>query len=318
MIDFLKDILPAPNAGEVFVTGTLKQLSGRDVKVMTHQYAETHARLAVILTNFDNDSQDTYFALARYNPHKSKSGKSPGRQGEHVRAVKSFWLDLDCGEDKATAGDGYATKKQASEALSAFLEVNSLILPSHVVDSGGGIHVYFALTEEIPPEKWNPVADKLKKLCDTHGFLADKSRTNDIASVLRPPGTHNYKPKYGTPRPVKIKYTGALISFAEFAGAIDSALEKYDVNCKLMSRIPSLVYPADGNTGAEYGPPDIDKLQSALSVLDPDCEEPTWKLHRIAPLVLAAKQHPELHDQLKELGRQWSRGDLYTEATHDR
>lgn len=314
MNDFLNAVLPWEKTGEVFVGGTL---GGKGQRAMLLKHATTHAELAKIVANFDTQGQEAYFALARYIAHTSKSGKSPGRQGKYATTVKSLWLDLDCGEDKATAGDGYASKKMAAEALRNFLTTHGLPMPSYMVDSGGGVHVYFAMTEEVRAEVWQPVATKLKDLCIASKFLADKSRTDDIASVLRPPGTHNHKSKYGTPRPVVIKYTGPLISFGEIAAAIDGALSKHDVNCKLMSRTPAQVDPADGNIGSEYGPPDLDKLRSALSALDPDCEEPTWKFHRIAPLAHAAKQYPDFHAQLKELGRQWSRGDLHAEVRHD-
>jgi len=56
--------------------------------------------------------------------------------------------------------------------------------------------------------------------------------------------------------------------------------------------------------------PELDRLKSALKSLDPDCDEATWKLRRLAPMAKAAADHPELSDQLRDLARAWSSGDL--------
>jgi hypothetical protein len=44
--------------------------------------------------------------------------------------------------------------------------------------------------------------------------------------------------------------------------------------------------------------------------LDPDCDDYTWKFHRICPLVGEAKRHPEIADDIKALAREWSSGVL--------
>lgn len=56
--------------------------------------------------------------------------------------------------------------------------------------------------------------------------------------------------------------------------------------------------------------PDFKRLSSALSALNPDCDEFTWKFNRIAPLANAAIQFPELTESLYGLAMAWSRGDL--------
>ena len=57
-------------------------------------------------------------------------------------------------------------------------------------------------------------------------------------------------------------------------------------------------------------PPDLERLASALSALDPDCDDFTWKFHRIAPLANTAIEFPELAEGLYDLAMAWSRGDL--------
>jgi hypothetical protein len=56
--------------------------------------------------------------------------------------------------------------------------------------------------------------------------------------------------------------------------------------------------------------PDLKRLESALKALSPDCEEDIWKLKRLAPMAKAAAEHPEIADQMRELARAWSSGEL--------
>ena len=56
--------------------------------------------------------------------------------------------------------------------------------------------------------------------------------------------------------------------------------------------------------------PDLARLASALTVLDPDCDERTWKFKRLAPMANTAKIFPEFSDALYQLAVAWSRGDL--------
>jgi hypothetical protein len=52
-----------------------------------------------------------------------------------------------------------------------------------------------------------------------------------------------------------------------------------------------------------------------MATLDPDCDEATWKLKRIAPLATAARNHPELRTELYELAKSWSSGELRGKAS---
>lgn len=62
-------------------------------------------------------------------------------------------------------------------------------------------------------------------------------------------------------------------------------------------------------------PPDLDRLVSALSALDPDCDEFTWKFHRLAPLANTALEFPELRQALYEIALKWSRGDFWSKPS---
>ena len=145
-------------------------------------------------------------------------------------------------------------------------------------------------------------------------FRADGCRTADIASVLRVPGTLNFK--YDPPRPVTLTHASAeLISTAAMLEAIDAA------HCRLCGTAEpaspvhrddvTLTAVEDTAAGLASDSSFVARLESALATLDPDCEEPEWAMRRLAPLAEAAREHPELDDELYSLARAWSSGELH-------
>jgi len=123
---------------------------------------------------------NVYFACSSFS-------NSERRTQENAIYMKSFWLDLDCGESKP-----YPSQANALEALLSFCQTMKLPTPT-IVDSGRGIHVYWVLKESIKKDEWNPVAKQLKILCKEKGLEADPAVTADSARILRVPDTFNYK-----------------------------------------------------------------------------------------------------------------------------
>jgi hypothetical protein len=168
-------------------------------------------------------------------------------------------------------------------------------------------------------DEWLSYAWKLKALNKACGFLADDSRTADIASVLRIPGTLNHK--FTPPRPVTLEY--ASDDYIERTIMLDAIADAHNRLCDTSATKPSghrslatCMATTAGNAHAKiYGPPDLERLSSALVVLDPDCDEETWKLRRLAPLAEAARNYPELEVELYELARSWSSGELHGNAS---
>lgn len=239
---------------------------------------------------------DVYFACAEY-----KSAES--RKKENVDGAYGFWIDIDCGDDKVTSGRGYRTIEEAELALSALCVTAQLPTPTLIVLSGGGLHCYWALTTRLGALLWKAMATKLKELAKALGFWPDPSRTDDIASVMRVPGTNNYKT--GQPRPVKLKLSSnQYIEREAMLDAINCAHEQF---CNSTKSLPS---DASIAVGEVYNPPDMNRLTSALKVLDPDCEDRIWKFHRLGPLAELARTHPDQAKALHELARDWSSGAL--------
>ena len=123
---------------------------------------------------------NVYFACSSFS-------NSERRTQENAMYMKSFWLDLDCGEGKP-----YPNQADALKALLSFCQTMKLPTPT-IVDSGRGIHVYWVLKESIKKDEWNPVAKQLKIICKEKGLEADPAVTADSARILRVPDTFNYK-----------------------------------------------------------------------------------------------------------------------------
>ena len=148
---------------------------------------------------------DVYFACAKYENHQT-------RTTDNVKAIRAFWLDIDCGEGKP-----YPDQADGVTALMAFCKTLGLPRPT-IVNSGRGIHVYWRLTEDITRTSWKPVAEKLKRLCVDHQLHADPARTSDAASILRVPETKNFKAD--PPFDVELLCTSTLIEFEKFKALV--------------------------------------------------------------------------------------------------
>jgi hypothetical protein len=254
-----------------------------------------------------NEGAEVYFACAEYlTPDNRTAANASG--------AYAFWMDADCGEDKAAAGKGYPSPEAAEDALAQFCKDAGLPEPTHIVHSGRGLHVYWVLDGTVARVEWQTHGRQLKDLTHACKFLADDSRTADLASVLRLPGTFNHK--YSPPRPVTLEHAAA--EYIERTVMLDAIADAHARLCdtvvpKQPSRpaIATTVANIGGSADADkYGPTDLVKLSSALATLDPDCEEEVWKLRRLAPVADAARHYPELEIELYELARSWSSGEL--------
>jgi hypothetical protein len=130
--------------------------------------------------NLDEEGYDAYFALGTFD-------EAGSRDATNVKQLKALFLDLDCGPTK-----DYEDQTTALKALRLFCKQLALPRPT-LVNSGRGVHVYWALTSPVSREAWLPVAERLKSQCKKMGLNADPVVTADAARVLRIPGTHNYK-----------------------------------------------------------------------------------------------------------------------------
>jgi hypothetical protein len=250
----------------------------------------------------DAGSANVYHACGSFIERKS-------RKATNVKSMKSFYFDIDCGEEKSAQGKGYIDQDEARSALKKFCNDQTLPHPM-IVDSGGGLHVYWALKTPISKEIWQGIADKLKALTKAASFLVDQSRTADAASVLRPIGQMNRK--YDPPRVVCLLSDAATVDFEDFKSVVE---QKFDAMPKSVPRqfsakqtavtgkcatnqdLASAVNPR-GYTLAE--------LEEALCHIDPWCPRPKW-------MSIGLALADAFGEAARDLFIRWSRGELQGE-----
>ena len=194
---FLAEVLPSPGDGYYCAV----ELSNTKEHVFVKQIEEIDQPVEDWLQK----RYDIYFALATFKT-------ADNRRATNAFQIRSFFLDM----------DGYASRKEAALSLDAFVEktgLSSLGMP-WLVNSGGGLHVYWPLTEPVDVVDWKPVAEDLKRLCKQEGLRIDMTVTADAARVLRIPGTMNFKKKYPVPREVKLLAEGDNFAFDDIVKCI--------------------------------------------------------------------------------------------------
>jgi len=151
-----------------------------------HYWTTSLQELATKILAEDARGNTVYHACASYREGSNR--KQPNAFG-----AKALWLDVDAGEEAQKKHPGaYKDATQAYYAIEAFCRATGLPPPTYV-GSGTGLHVYWVLTVTLTPADWKQYAEGLKRLCTAHGLHAGPERTADIASILRPPGTHHRK-----------------------------------------------------------------------------------------------------------------------------
>ena len=184
---------------------------GSDKKV-TNKFAETLDGVFEQIERFKAKQLNTFVALGTFDGFS--------RKADDCLFVRSFFIDLDVGETKE-----YATKGDAHTALYKLVGATGLPDPV-VIDSGGGIHAYWIMDEDIPKDEWKPYAEKFKALCMQH-IAIDPVVTADAARIMRAPETFNYK----TDPPLPTSVVSDEISvygwseFKAFLGGEESAQE---------------------------------------------------------------------------------------------
>lgn len=192
--------LVQPAEGWFAITGIKGKGKNADVR---QELVATREEADALIEQFVQAGRNAFFGVAKY-----KTGDN--RKKENVLGLKAFWLDVDCGPDKAEPNpktgrpDGYIDQKAALEALMHFCKTVGLPTPT-LVSSGGGVHAYWPLEETISRRDWEPVAERFKEVCRTQNFYVDPA-VFEVARILRVPGTFNFKEE--EPRPVEFIHVG--------------------------------------------------------------------------------------------------------------
>lgn len=289
--DFLAKVIP--NDGMHFIFR-----AHRVLKRKSQTSVDDLDALASELAEFCDNGWHVYHACASF-------GDGTTRASGNARSLKSLYIDLDCGEEKARKGEGYATKIEADVALRGFCDATGLPVPL-LVDSGGGLHAYWPLEGVVPAAEWKIVAEQLKALCAACGLKADPSVTADAARVLRPVGSFNWK--FDPPRRVALLENNGPFCFEELRDLIDKACAEFAVSDRgerkrsqtaplLPSSFGDLRVPDHIKASPRYAeimqltvrlagglagtwdetPDNVAKVKAMLACIPPDVGRATWR-----------------------------------------
>ena len=291
MTDFLRRII-SPNGvpmGTRILGGKAKNFRCESIEGMAKKIAA-----------IDANEADAFHACAAFQDGES-------RRGANAKSMQALWLDVDCGREKALAGKGYSTKVDAVRALKAFCWETGLPKPM-IVDSGGGLHVYWPLTAPIAADEWKRAAYKLKQLTSAFCFWADPSRTADAASILRPIGSHNKK--YNPPREVVLLRDAAPTDYASIRARLELAITQVRSPSPARwtggkrSLVATEKIPQDLVSQVNPNGYTLEDVETALGKLDPWCERGQWM-----PVGMALAD--AFGETARDLFVRWSRGELW-------
>ena len=221
------------------------------------------------MEKFDRENLNTYFALGTFEGMK--------RRADACIAMRSFFVDLDCGQSKP-----YANWEDGLVGLHRF--VSSLNLPAPIiVNSGNGIHAYWPFVDDISAKEWKPYAEKFKKLCLDNELHIDESVTADAARVLRVPGSRNVK---RDPLPVEILQDGEATDFdfwIQLLGAVEEQFSLSSVAKGLDEETKAIYEKLNGNFEYDFSTIAVKSLEGngcaqIKFILEnqADCPEPLW------------------------------------------
>ena len=241
------------------------------------KFYKTIPDLLAAATGYDKAGYDSYFALGTL--------AEPGnREADNVIWMRSFFLDLDCGDDKARDGKGYPTQTAALYALKVFCQKHQLPKPV-LVSSGYGIHAYWPLEEGVARDEWVLLAERFKKMCRAHGLKFDPVVPADCARVLRVPGTLNHKTD--TPRSVTLLGSWlAQYPLVQIQASIEQYAEEFDP------------MPKKASTNRFAGDPLMDALTGNLTSRFKTILEKTAKGRGCAQLANAIASQADLEEPL--------------------
>jgi hypothetical protein len=129
-----------------------------------------------------HEKENIYFGVCSRDG-QNRNGTRGGK--ENVVSIPGVWCDIDFKD---------IPREQAAKRLKEFP-----FKPSIIVQSGGGVHIYWLFKEPSEKSDYKTVEDVNRRIA---AYLGGDDGACDIARVLRAPETFNHK--YKPPRPVKV------------------------------------------------------------------------------------------------------------------
>lgn len=183
---FLDVVLPKGNHYIGYTDGTLNNNGRAVIKCSAFETGLQGVTIAKARAE-RYPNADIYFALASFKQPKiydeAKGYEKSYRHQENVASLKSLWLDIDF--------KNYDSVKACADDVARFLA--DFPKPTFIVNSGGGLHLYWVFEEPISLTQWTPLAQGLAAIAKAKKLRADYGVTIDAARVLRLPGSVNHK-----------------------------------------------------------------------------------------------------------------------------
>lgn len=174
LAEFYRGVLPSTGHYALFLASNKQHVWCDSLDDLAHQ---TESRAGI---------PDIYFAV--------NSFETPTRRtADNALLSRAFYFDIDAGPEKfAKHGDKvYPTRREALADVIRWCQQSTLV-PSYIIASGAGLHVYFLLDHDVTIAEWGPVAVGLKARALAEGLRIDAAVTSDAARILRPVGSlHN-------------------------------------------------------------------------------------------------------------------------------
>jgi hypothetical protein len=201
------DLLSLALDSEGFICIVGIQTATKQVKKQEFFAPNDFAAAIAAAEQLDAKGIDAYWGTSTFQTRTN-------RLAANAHTVKAFKLDLDVGPQ----ANKYPSKRAAAEALLAFCAKTELPAPA-LVDSGGGVHVYWIMDKAMDADSAKVSAEQLKIVANFNGLLSDTTCTADLSRILRVPGTRNFKDP-ANPRPVKLKSLPVAHDAKLFVGRI--------------------------------------------------------------------------------------------------
>lgn len=202
---------------------------------------------------------DVYFAVhslrekqvdSRTEVNDDGTPKKQTRVQRNMLAARCFYLDIDVDPNDTTK---YPDQGTAIVALKKFIATTNLPKPM-LTSSGGGLHVYWLLEDDMDSEEWRGHATHIKQLTQHYGLKTDMKVTTDSARVLRVVGTFNHKDPHN-PRPVTVLAPGKRTANGVFVNAVNKAIVEAGIEAKDAPQLTKAENELGGNLDLPYDGP---------------------------------------------------------------
>lgn len=225
-LEFLQAILPAlPPSGNFGQTECYFAVSIDAAKNIIQTPCDSFERIIRTCMAASDGGANAYMAIASFRTPLN------GRTQQNVLALKSLRCDIDAGKldkDGKLRPGVYADCDAAKLALVKAIR-SGLPAPTILVSSGKGLHVYWCLSEAVPPAVWQPLANALQAAATSRGLLIDSPKTTGTEIVLRLPGTKHIS-------------SGSIVSVISSRGpvyAVDDIRDKLGVAAPATTAMPA-------------------------------------------------------------------------------